>query len=282
MNMKNLFLNIFATACCSGMLFASPTVENSENDRTTIGESALPKEEVKALLIERFSQDSEQIESDENVKNALSTSPSYANLMASSALLKEAQMSESTDLISLALPATKITTSGHPGIFKYSTSISGNKVYLEDGSRWRVHSADLYSMSNWYTSANSFLPDNIVIALNTDPGSYLSYRYCLVNQQTGVAARAEINLSPLKSHRRYIFSYAWLTDSYGSLYVQLCLNDGSVWNMLSSDFPFTGLWNLNDTVIIGSNNGFANSIAPNILININSNNYGAGLCILLP
>ncbi len=282
MNMKNLFLNIFAVTCCGGMLIASPALENSENERTPIGQNALPKEEAKALLVERFSQDSAQIETDENVKDALSTSPTDANLMASSSLINEAPMSDSFELVSLAIPATGITTSGHPGIFKFASNISGNKVYLEDGSRWRVHSSDLYYMSNWYTSANSFLPDNIVVALNTDTASYLSYRYCLVNQHTQVAVRAEINLAPLKSLRRYIYSYAWLTDNYGHLYVQLCLNDGSVWNMLSADFPFTGLWNVDDTVIIGSNNSFGNSVAPNILININSNNFGAGLCIQLP
>ncbi|MBA3603046.1 MAG: hypothetical protein H0W50_05275 [Parachlamydiaceae bacterium] len=282
MNMKNLFFNIFAITCCGGMLIASPAVENSENERSPIGENALPKEEANALLTERFSQDSSLIESDENVKDALSAGPTYANLMASSSLLKEAPMSDSAALTSLALPATGLTTSGHPGVFKLATNISGNKVYLEDGSRWKIHSADLYYMTNWYTTANSFFPDNFVIALNTDVGSHLSYRYCIVNQQTQVAVRAEINLAPLKSLRRYIYSYAWLTDNYGHLYVQLCLNDGSVWNMLSSDFPFTGVWNVNDTVIIGSNNGLANSIAPNLLININSNNFGAGLCIQLP
>lgn len=281
MNMKNLFLNIFAATCCCGMLIASPAVE-TENKRTPIGENALPKEESEALLKERFSQDSEEIESDEIVKNALSASPSYTNLLASTALLHEASLNETSTLVSLALPATGIVSSGHPGIFKFSTKISGKKVYLEDGSRWRIHPADVYYMTNWYTSMNSFLPDNIVISLNTDPSSYLSYRYCLVNQQTQVAVRAEIDLAPLKILKRTIYSYAWLKDSYGQLYVQLCLNDGSVWNMLSNDFPFTGIWKINDTIIIGSNNGIASSIAPNILININSNNYGAGNCIQLP
>lgn len=281
MNIKNLFFNFVAIAYCGGLLTASPAIENKDNERPIIGENALPKEEVEALLVERFSKSAEEIESDENIKEALTTSPIAANALASSVLLKETAEDFSA-MASLALPASGLKHAGHPGVFKQATSISSSKVYLEDGSVWKVHPSDVYYTQNWFTVANSFLPDNLVVALNPDYGSFLSYRYCLVNQQTKIAVRAEINLAPLMSLRRYIFSYAWLSNSFGNLYVQLCLNDGSVWNMLSSDFPFTGLWNQNDTVIIGSNNGFGGSIAPNILININSNNYGAGNCILLP
>jgi hypothetical protein len=49
--------------------------------------------------------------------------------------------------------------------------------------------------------------------------------------------------------------------------------------MLSSDFSITSQWLLNDTVIIGGNSGRYASIAPNILINVATDNFGAGNCI---
>lgn len=279
MNMKNIFLNLFAAAYCGGMLVAAtPVTVDNENERTQIGENSLPKKENEAMLTERFTKNGDEAEDE----NALSTLPTPEIAIISAELLKEAALKEDQSLTALALPATGLVKFGHPGVFKQASHISGNKVYFEDGSRWKVHKNDLYFLKDWDTSSNSFVPDDIVIALNTDLGSYLSYRYCLVNQQTGVAVRAEPNLAPLNYLKRYIFSYAWLNDSYGNLYVQLCLNDGSVWNMISSDFPFTALWDRNHTVIIGSNNGAASAIAPNILINLNSNNYGAGRCIVLP
>lgn len=166
----------------------------------------------------------------------------------------------------------------HPETFHHAVGFSGSRIGLEDGSWWTICSEDLSETRNWLTLANSLVPDFLTIVPNLDWPVDSSFHYLLINQQTGVSVKVNMTFSPVKHapHTRHILSSSWLIDGSGYFYVQFLLNDGSVWNMLSSDFSITFLWHLDDIVIIGGNGE-----PSNILINVATNNYATGYCIKL-
>jgi hypothetical protein len=156
----------------------------------------------------------------------------------------------------------------HPGaIYKpYAVSPFGDTVELHDGSMWSICSEDRPYTFNWLTS------DDLVIIPNSDWFSLYTYR--IVNQQTGASVRANLALGPIY---RGIFTYWIVAIDY--INGQVCLQDGSIWTMSPIDFNIIKKWMINDTVIIGVNNGAFAAIRPNILINVNMNNYGMGSCL---
>ncbi|MBA3238318.1 MAG: hypothetical protein H0T62_08255 [Parachlamydiaceae bacterium] len=281
MKTQRLFLYTLSMLCCLGAVNAND-VEIEAGERITVGERSLSDSETVALYEARlnsFKLDEELKEGQEGTReDALQTAPMQEILAASQAakaLFQKQGLNEATAQIS----KKGITT--HPGVFHFSVGFSGNTIGLEDGSWWKAYSGDMSITKNWVTSLGSFTPDSIIIEPNLNWPSYSNYRYYLTNQQTSKSVRVNLSLAPFYNgtYTHYIHSYTYIVDSYGFLYVQLCLNDGSIWNMLTDDYPITSLWKVNDTVILGCNSGVYSAIAPNILINVNTNNYGAGACV---
>lgn len=278
-NTQKLFLYALSILCCFGAVNANE-VEIEAGERITVGERALSDSETIVLYEARlnsFKLDEEQKEGEEEVQGeALQTAPVKEILAASQAAKAQFQ--------GLNAAERKITKKGfttHPGVFHFSVGFAGNTIGMEDGSWWKIYSSEMYLTKTWLTTANSLTPDSVIVEPNPNWPKYSSYRYFLTNQQTAQSVRSNLHLAPFYNgaYTRFIYSYTYIVDAFGYLYVQLCLNDGSVWNMLSNDYPITSLWKVNDTVILGCNNGPYASIAPNILINVNTNNYGAGACI---
>ncbi|ADI38137.1 putative uncharacterized protein [Waddlia chondrophila 2032/99] len=164
------------------------------------------------------------------------------------------------------LQATYVTT--HEGAFHFPIAVSflGDTVELEDGSIWKVCSNDAYKTLNWLTS------DMIIIVPNDS--IFSSHDYKLVNLNTGAKVKVNLYLGPI-----YNGAYTHWIVAIDYLFREIYLEDGSIWKMSSFDQSIVNTWLPNDTVIIGINDGFFSGTNPNILINVNMNNYSIGTCL---
>lgn len=162
--------------------------------------------------------------------------------------------------------ATYVTT--HEGVFHFPKAVSylGDTVELEDGSIWTVCYNDTYKTLNWLTS------DMIIIVPNDS--LFSSYNYKLINLNTGVKVKVNLYLGPI-----YNGAYTHWIVAIDYLYREIYLEDGSVWKMSSFDQSIVNKWLPNDTVIMGINDGLFCGSNPNILINVNMNNYSIGTCL---
>lgn len=174
---------------------------------------------------------------------------------------------EASRLIKKGINAATYYTS-HEGAFHRPIGVSllGDAVELEDGSIWAVNSSDRYKTLDWLTS------DIILIVPNHDWFSVYNYR--LINANTGANIKVNLSLGPIYNG---IFTHWILAIDY--YHREICLEDGSVWKMSSLDSSVMNKWLPNDTVIIGINDGWFSGSNPNILINVNMNNYAIGDCI---
>lgn len=165
-----------------------------------------------------------------------------------------------------AVFSTYYTT--HPGAFHqpFLVTAFGESVQLEDGSIWSVNPNDSYKTLNWLTSD--------IIWITPNSSWFSSYNYCLVNQNTGVAVEVNLSLflNPV-SHSFYNHRIIAIDDYRAMIW----LEDGSVWSVYSMDY--SSRWQLNDTVIIGINDGWFADTRPNILINANITHYVRAACI---
>lgn len=166
----------------------------------------------------------------------------------------------------LAKAATYIST--HVGAYQYPYQVAwdGSTVELTDRSIWSVSSDDRWSTLDWLTG------DTIIIVPNTNPFSIYSYR--LINLNTGANVKVNLALGPI-----YNGIYTKWIVAIDTYYGEIMLQDGSFWKMSSWDSLITNNWYINDTVIIGINNGWLSGSNPNILININRTNYAIGYCV---
>lgn len=162
--------------------------------------------------------------------------------------------------------ATYVTT--HEGAFHFPKAVSyfGDTVELEDGSIWSVCSNDAYKTMNWLTS------DLIIIVPNDS--IFSSHDYKLININTGAKVKVNLYLGPI-----YNGAYTHWIVAIDYLYREIYLEDGSIWKMSSFDQSIVNQWIPNDTVIIGINDGLFSGSNPNILINVNMNNYSIGSCL---
>ncbi len=141
----------------------------------------------------------------------------------------------------------------------------GDQVTLEDSSVWNVASWDQWKTLNWLTSDTILLMQNKWL--------FSSYKFMLVNQNTGKEVEVNLCLGPIYSgaYTHWIAGIDYFND-------QVILEDGSVWDMSFWDSSVVGKWLINDTVIVGVNE--ASSVTkPNILINVNMVNYARGICL---
>lgn len=156
----------------------------------------------------------------------------------------------------------------HQGAFHHPKVVSllGEKVELEDGSIWSVYLDDRYKTLDWMTG------DVVIILPNNS--LFSSYRYRLVNLNTSASVKVNLTLGPIYNG---LFSH-WIV-AINHLYHEICLEDGTIWKISSLDDTILNKWLPNDTVIIGINSGWFSSVNPNILINVNTNNFVIGGCV---
>lgn len=153
----------------------------------------------------------------------------------------------------------------HPGAMKSIYDMSLYGIELIDRSVWTVNPYHTHILGHWY------IDDMIVITPNRS--WFSSYQFCLTNQQTGDSVEVNLTLGPI--YNGYYTNWIVAIDDY---YNKVYLNDGSVWSMSAFDSGLIRQWEVNDTVIIGVNNGWLSSTRPNILINVNMLNYATGIC----
>jgi hypothetical protein len=173
----------------------------------------------------------------------------------------------SSKLMKKGINATKYYTS-HEGAFHKPISVwlLGDAVELEDGSIWNVCSADRYKTLDWMTG------HDIIILANHDWFSIYDYRF--INLNTGANVKVNLSLGPIYNG---IWTHWILAIDY--YHREICLEDGSVWKISGLDSAIVNSWLPNDTVIIGVNDAWFSNSNPNMLINVNMNNYAIGKCI---
>lgn len=268
---KRLWLN---TLCClsmlSGSVFAEPS--SSEMVHAVLGSRKAPNTEYSVTHEKRLAS-SEDVQAKGIREEKAVFEPSDEMLLASRCCRSESENEKTlnvNDGDELKKKARYYTT--HPNALHFVTAVTqpyGDPVQLEDGSIWSLYTGDSYKTLNWLTT------DNILILPNRNPVWNSIYPYCLLNQQTGVSVQGTYSAAPWvnSGYSRWIYSI----DYYNC---QLCLNDGSVWNV-----PFCDSWILNtflpgDYVTMGFNDTPNNGLGANILINFSIMQYVYSTCIL--
>jgi hypothetical protein len=176
-------------------------------------------------------------------------------------------------------PKTGVHYTSHSGAVHTPKKISpmGAGIELEDGSVWVIAPGDTYKVLNWLTTEDYFrnpslIPEGVVITPNH--AWFSPYLFCLTNQVTGVAVKVNLSVGPIYND---VFTHWIVAINY---YTQeICLEDGTLWQLSGFDSSIFNTWLLNDTVIIGVNDGFLSSTKPNILINVNTLTYTRARCV---
>lgn len=284
MKMINLFSYFLATFCCGGMLFANPKMEEGERIPVTTTENvseAIAAQEERALRASEIAE--------------LGGENSQAEAMESAPVEEISVASQAAANVAFGAPtiANKMSQAGglsyisYPGAYHSVIRFIKKEVRLGDGSWWKIYDGDFSETYNWLTESSlSFLdialglkPDTVVVTANGDWPLYSTFRYHLTNQQTGKYVRANLNDFYTGTETRFIYSHVWLYDAFGSLYVQLTLNDGSVWNTLPVDTQCFQ-WGNGDVIVVGVNTDQYSAIAPYMLINVRTNDNGGAACVL--
>lgn len=283
MKMKYLFLGLVTVLCCGGMLMANPPKEDGErieirNEQT----------DCEILAFQKTREANAEISQNEQ-KDAIEAAPTEESRAASSkAMALFSNQAMNIDSLKNTMgTASGLSFISYPGAYHPLVRFLGNEVRLEDGSWWKIYSGDFSETSNWLTESDlsisdlllGLTPDTVVITANPDYPLFSSFRYHLTNQQTGKFVRANLSDFYSGSNTRYIYSHVWLYDAYGNLFVQLTLNDGSIWNTLPLDTQCLD-WHNGDILIVGVNTDAFSTLAPYTLINVRTNNYGAASCVL--
>ncbi len=155
----------------------------------------------------------------------------------------------------------------HSGAFHNPISVGlfGEYIMLEDGSTWTTSKSDAHKTLNWLTS------DLVVITANKD--WFSSYMFRITNQNTGVSVKCNLSLGPIYNgiYTHWIVGINYFTQ-------EICLEDGSIWKISGFDSSISDKWLVNDTIIIGVNDGFLSSSRPNILINVNTLTFARANC----
>ncbi len=156
-------------------------------------------------------------------------------------------------------------SSVHPGAYHLAVDITffGEQIATEDGAIWTIFPGDRYKTVQW----SSF--EDLVVIQNTDVFS--NYLFSIVNLANSQIANANLVLGPL-----YNGPYTYWIKAINVDDRKVVLNDNSTWDMSRFDSSVYRMWFVNDTIIIGINDGSLNSFNPNILINVNTLTYARG------
>lgn len=167
------------------------------------------------------------------------------------------------------LPLQKKTThhTTHAGALHNIVAIApqADQVTLEDGSGWTIASADRHKIYNWLPS------DFILITPNQE--WFSNHTFCLNNQTTGARVCCNMAIGPV-----YHGAYTHWIVAIDRKKVAVWLEDGSYWSISWLDNSILNNWAVNDTVIIGINDGCYTDTKPNILINVDTLTYLRGKC----
>lgn len=249
-------LNWITSTFCAGLLLASAAfADETKEERLTPGTRPVAHTEWLQMQQARANEDETTKESD---------------VLELNAKLEEVKVT-STDLpegsVDYGYQANTYYTT-HNGAYHYPVAVGsfGSIVELEDGSIWNVADGDHYKTLNWFTN------DLIVITPNHD--WFSPYLFRMSNQNTGVSVKCNMTLGPIY----YGYYTHWIVGI--NYYTQeIYLEDGSIWQVSGFDASIFDKWLLNDTVIIGVNDGFLSATKPNILINVNTLTYVRSTCI---
>ncbi len=152
----------------------------------------------------------------------------------------------------------------HAGVFHNPISV-GEFIVLEDGSTWKASKRDMSKIANWQPT------DTVVITTNKQ--WFSSYMFCITNRNAGVSVKCNLHGGPVN----FGICSHWII-AINPYTKEVCLEDGSLWNLSAFDAPILSKWLVNDTIIIGLNDGLRCESKPNILINVNTLTHAKANC----
>ncbi|MGK5595523.1 MAG: hypothetical protein ACSNEK_09255 [Parachlamydiaceae bacterium] len=256
--------------CCSLSCFSVSTADAEdaqELERVKPGTRAMVLAEWVKIQEERAQEETSQNEPidevvEEEKKNSILPNASSFNVSAN-----------------FVTPQASINYTTHTGAFYYPVAISalGDSIELNDRSVWLIASSDTKTAMNWLRQQEMALANGgpgLSMVITPNHSWFSSYQFCLTEQTTGTSVKANLYLGPLYNG---LFTHWIVAINY---YTQeICLEDGSLWKLSGLDAGVYNHWLINDTVIIGVNDGFLSSSKPNILINVNALTYSRAKCI---
>ncbi|KAF3363211.1 Uncharacterized protein PHSC3_000225 [Chlamydiales bacterium STE3] len=176
-------------------------------------------------------------------------------------------------------PQASVGYTTHSGAFHFPAEISylGDTIKLEDGSIWTVASSDTTIVLNWLRQQDQNLAvggASLSLVITPNHSWFSTYMFRMTEQSTGTSVKVNMYLGPIYNglYTHWIVAINYYTQ-------EICLEDGSVWRLSGLDAGIFNKWLLNDTVIIGVNDGFLSTSKPNILINVNTLTYSRAKCI---
>jgi len=266
MRIKSLYTNathvlLCTLLSCGGVLQALVPAPEPTQERIEIGTRPFSLIEHTAL------QELRAKEEEEELAQFKSENPASDEELSKLKNESSASLEDDTEMQAKMFPfTTSNLTTTHAGIYQAPLAVSalGDTVELVDGSIWNVRSNDRYKTFDWLTS------DQVIIKPNHS--WFSSYHYKLTNLSTKSNVAVNLSLGPIYNgvHTHWIVAIDYQNR-------QICLEDGTVWSIKKSDRGAMNKWIVNDTVIIGVNDGYFSSKSnPNILINVNVLNYARG------
>ena len=181
--------------------------------------------------------------------------------------MTEEQKNKTEEEITAEEEAPKAAWSYYGNLYPYSyagshhwvtgVSLLGDYVYTEDGAGYTISSLDAWETTYWLTT------DRIIITADTGL-SYYNYYICNLTRGTKVLAHMTEGPYYLGAHTRWITS----KGVFG-----FWLNDGYYCDVSSFDYDLMDLYAVNDTIVVGVNDGFLSLFNPFILINVELDMY---------
>lgn len=165
-------------------------------------------------------------------------------------------------------PRSHSISTTHDGAYHspFVVSHNGENIELEDGSIWSIDPSHHHRTKDWISA------DLVVIMPNSSWFSLNNHK--LINLSTGVEARADLVVPPTFNG---LHTY-WIR-AIDPIERKIRLNDGSSWQVTRWDDAVIKDWLINDTVIIGVNDGWFTG-QPNILINVDTSSHARGKVIM--
>lgn len=287
MKIRSFIVLMLMTVSFAATLFAGE-IKDEQGERVPVGSIEEAAEEAPRQQAERLELARQlQLQAVEDAQALAAEAAPVEDSALASAAVANSLINRGSSLINSLSTAQGISLINYPGAYHPLMRFLGNEVRLEDGSWWKIYSGDFNQTSNWVCLNDLSLidialgvqPDQVVITANMDWPKYSFFRYHLTNQQTGNYVRVNLNDFYNTAQTRYIYSLVRLFDANGNLFVQLTLNDGSIWNTLPIDTQCLE-WHVGDIMIVGVNTDQFAAFAPYLLINVRTNNNGAASCVL--
>lgn len=153
----------------------------------------------------------------------------------------------------------KTTHNGSNHVY-VGTTLFGDQIEMEDGSYWLTNPGDRYKLQGWYSG------DPIIVMQNSAWFGKPQYPYKIYNERSYESVEVELSAAPIwdSFYRRFIIEI--YKPEFGDGYLKL--NDGSLWILDNTYKNVWGLWLVNDTMIIGTNDSMFSFFTPDLLINV--------------